>query len=40
MITGPGKQITWGELHAASRNVLDEVGFTGGHRASPHPGGS
>jgi GNAT superfamily N-acetyltransferase len=28
MITQPGKEITWGELHVGSRNVFDEAGFT------------
>ena len=28
MITQPGKEITWGELHVGSSNVFDEAGFT------------
>jgi GNAT superfamily N-acetyltransferase len=28
MITQPGKEITWGELHVGSRNVFDAAGFT------------
>ena len=27
MITEPGKEITWGELHVGSRNVFDGAGF-------------
>jgi GNAT superfamily N-acetyltransferase len=28
MITQPGKEITWGELHVGSRNVFEDAGFT------------
>jgi GNAT superfamily N-acetyltransferase len=28
MITEPGREITWGELHVGSRQVFDEAGFT------------
>jgi GNAT superfamily N-acetyltransferase len=35
MITPPGKEITWGELHVGSRQVFDEAGFTEVHRPSP-----
>jgi GNAT superfamily N-acetyltransferase len=28
MITEPGKEITWGELHVGSRQVFEEAGFT------------
>jgi GNAT superfamily N-acetyltransferase len=27
MLTEPGKEITWGELHVGSRNVFDAAGF-------------
>jgi len=35
MITPPGKEITWGELHVGSRQVFTEAGFTEVHRPSP-----
>ena len=35
MITLPGKEITWGELHVGSRQVFAEAGFTEVHRPSP-----
>ena len=35
MITHPGKEITWGELHVGSRQVFAEAGFTEVHRPSP-----
>jgi GNAT superfamily N-acetyltransferase len=35
MITQPGKEITWGELHVGSRQVFAEAGFTEVHRPSP-----
>jgi GNAT superfamily N-acetyltransferase len=28
MITEPGKEITWGELHVGSRQVFEDAGFT------------
>ena len=28
MITQPGKEITWGELHVGARQVFEEAGFT------------
>jgi hypothetical protein len=28
MITEPGKEITWGELHVGSRSVFADAGFT------------
>ncbi|WP_199701643.1 GNAT family N-acetyltransferase [Jiangella rhizosphaerae] len=28
MITEPGKEITWGELHVGARQVFEEAGFT------------
>ena len=28
MITEPGKEITWGELHVGARQVFDDAGFT------------
>jgi GNAT superfamily N-acetyltransferase len=28
MITHPGKQITWGELHVGARQVFEDAGFT------------
>jgi hypothetical protein len=27
MITLPGKEITWGELHVGARQVFEEAGF-------------
>jgi hypothetical protein len=27
MITQPGKEITWGELHVGSRRIFADVGF-------------
>ena len=27
MITQPGKEITWGELHVGARQVFDDAGF-------------
>ncbi len=27
MITHPGKEITWGEVHVGARQVLEEAGF-------------
>jgi GNAT superfamily N-acetyltransferase len=35
MITHPGKEITWGELHVGARQVFAEAGFTEIHRPSP-----
>jgi GNAT superfamily N-acetyltransferase len=35
MITLPGKEITWSELHVGSRQVFAEAGFTEVHRPSP-----
>ena len=28
MITQPGQEITWGELHVGSRSILEAAGFT------------
>ena len=28
MITEPGKEITWGEVHVGARQVFEEAGFT------------
>jgi len=28
MITVPGKQITWGEVHVGARQVFEDAGFT------------
>jgi hypothetical protein len=28
MITKPGKEITWGELHVGARQVFADAGFT------------
>ncbi|MGH3727186.1 MAG: GNAT family N-acetyltransferase [Micromonosporaceae bacterium] len=28
MITEPGKEITWGELHVGARQVFSDAGFT------------
>ena len=33
MITAPGKEITWGELHVGARQVFEEAGF----REVSHP---
>lgn len=35
MITRPGKEITWGELHVGSRQVFAEAGFTEVSHPSP-----
>ena len=35
MITEPGKEITWGELHVGSRQVFAEAGFTEVSHPSP-----
>lgn len=35
MITHPGKEITWGELHAGSRNAFADAGFAEVARPSP-----
>lgn len=35
MITTPGKEITWGELHVGSRQVFAEAGFTEVSHPSP-----
>lgn len=35
MITEPGKEITWGELHVGSRNVFADAGFVEVSRPSP-----
>jgi GNAT superfamily N-acetyltransferase len=35
MITEPGKEITWGELHVGSRNVFADAGFTEVSHPSP-----
>jgi GNAT superfamily N-acetyltransferase len=35
MITQPGKEITWGELHVGSRQVFADAGFTEVSRPSP-----
>jgi GNAT superfamily N-acetyltransferase len=35
MITTPGKEITWGELHVGSRQVFAEAGFTEVSQPSP-----
>ncbi|WP_084959587.1 GNAT family N-acetyltransferase [Thermoactinospora rubra] len=32
MITQPGKEITWGELHVGARQVFEEAGFEEVHR--------
>jgi GNAT superfamily N-acetyltransferase len=34
MITTPGQEITWGELHVGSRQVFTDAGFTEVHRPS------
>jgi hypothetical protein len=28
MITEPGREITWGELHVGSRSIFADAGFT------------
>jgi hypothetical protein len=28
MITHPGKEIAWGELHVGSRSIFTDAGFT------------
>jgi hypothetical protein len=28
MITHPGQEITWGELHVSSRSIYADAGFT------------
>ena len=33
MITEPGEEITWGEVHVGSRSIFEEAGF----RRSPTP---
>ncbi len=35
MITQPGKEITWGELHVGSRQVFADAGFTEVTHPSP-----
>ena len=35
MITSPGKEITWGELHVGSRQVFTDAGFTEVSHPSP-----
>ena len=35
MITQPGREITWGELHVGSRQVFADAGFTEVSRPSP-----
>ncbi|MGW3413078.1 N-acetyltransferase family protein [Streptomyces sp. NPDC000888] len=35
MITQPGKEITWGELHVGSRDVFADAGFTQVSKPSP-----
>lgn len=35
MITHPGQEITWGELHVGSRNVFADAGFTEVSHPSP-----
>jgi GNAT superfamily N-acetyltransferase len=35
MITQPGKEITWTDLHVGSRQVFADAGFTEVHRPSP-----
>jgi hypothetical protein len=36
MITRPDRDITWGELHVVSRNIVAEAGFTEVSRPSLH----
>ena len=35
MLTEPGREITWGELHVGSRNVFADAGFTEVSHPSP-----
>lgn len=35
MITQPGREITWGELHVGSRQVFAEAGFAEVSHPSP-----
>jgi GNAT superfamily N-acetyltransferase len=35
MITHPGKEITWGELHVGARQVFEEAGFKEVHHPTP-----
>jgi hypothetical protein len=35
MLTQPGKEITWGELHVGSREVFADAGFAEVSRPSP-----
>ncbi|WP_216843473.1 GNAT family N-acetyltransferase [Phytoactinopolyspora alkaliphila] len=35
MITQPGKEITWGELHVGARQVFEEAGFAQVHHPTP-----
>jgi hypothetical protein len=35
MITEPGKEITWGELHVGSRDVFADAGFVQVARPTP-----
>ena len=35
MVTSPGKEITWGELHVGSRQVFADAGFTEVSHPSP-----
>jgi GNAT superfamily N-acetyltransferase len=39
MITQPGKEITWGELHVGARQVFSDAGFTEVGRPDPPAGG-
>ncbi len=34
MITEPGKDVAWGELHVGSRSVFEAAGFTEVNRPS------
>ena len=38
MITQPGKEITWGELHVGSRSIFAAAGFTEVSHPTPAPG--
>jgi hypothetical protein len=35
MLTGPGEEITWGELHVGSRSIFAAAGFAEVSRPTP-----
>jgi hypothetical protein len=40
MLTEPGKEITWGELHVGSRSIFAAAGFAEVSRPTQRPAGS